>query len=267
MIGADAVLPEEPDEASRLKKPRSRKGRAVIDADDSGWDGMPNAAGWLSSVAGLLAWSAGEAGLDERDAVRVSGVAVRAANRNDRLSLWTGTIRRQARTLGGWMLACVFLIMASGWPPSAWALVWFLMNLGLITFLLVDLWPICLALALRQRGTGRFLLPAALTFAGWGLTLAARALLQANSPIPGLATGPRWVVVFLLTFTLILATIAWRLGLRHGFIVRASDPKLLPKSFLNLSMDRAWAITFFYLLLGPSGIGLTLFVMVLHAIR
>ena len=290
MIGADAVVIDDTAEASKSKPPDVTAKPSPSDPIDSSWGPIPVVGGPARGFAGLLARFAGDPGVDEVADNRLSGVAVRAANRSDRFALWIQTIRRQSRHLGGWMLLIAVLAVVSGFDQSpvtsnrlpAWTLNWLGrypgggvnlilgMSLRIVKWAevaLVYLWPVCLALALMTRGSGRFLKAAAVTYAGWGACWEIRNRLFVERVDPGRFDGI-WhaTMLGLIGAMVVLGVISWRLGMRYQFIVRAShaDSSTAAPRRWHFSFDRTSVPTILFLL-GASGLGQLLIVLILGA--
>jgi hypothetical protein len=288
MIGADAVVIDDTADANKSKPSHVTTRPTPSDPRDSSWGPIPDIGGHAKGFAGFLARFAGDPGVDEIAEKRLSGVAIRAANRSDRFALWIQTIRSQSRRLGAWMLMIAVLAVLFGFAPRPvssnrlpeWTLSWLGrshgggVNLMYMTALqivswaevaLVYLWPVCLAFALMTRGSGRFLTAAAVTYASWGACWEIRNSVLAERLDLGRFDGASHPITLgVIGVMLILGVISWRLGMRYDFIVRAShaDSSAAARRRWQFSFDRTWVPTILFLL-GVSGLAQLLTILIL----
>jgi hypothetical protein len=199
----------------------------------------------------------GEAGDDEAMTDRLSGVAVRAVERSQRLALIGSSLRAETATLGMWMLIVLagWFYLAEFWPieserspfafPGARIVVyvaaWFLHTIPDWGPLL---WPLVLGLALRIRKSGPLLVKSAVTLCGWGAMRGAALILWATRHgLPGRLWVGYAMHLFFACALVVLGFATWRLSRRFARL--AHSPDLSAPIRLDLG---AWFFTLLFLI-------------------
>jgi tRNA A-37 threonylcarbamoyl transferase component Bud32 len=251
MLGADAVIAE-PREARY-----SERTRKTLEGVRRFRDRVPLPSRALRWAVNRLSRMAGGAGPDERAREQLSGIAVRAASRPDRLKLWGKELRGDVARIGARMLLLVLGSALVGFPPtiveslriiSIRTRVWYGFSSSLMVrplarvlryagaFLveefvplaqaaLAGFWPLILALALFRRRSGRLLAPASITLAGWGLIRQRFALRRIAAGDLGDLAGGSWSLQTVFVCLLVVVAFqAWRAGQRYRLVVRALAP-------------------------------------------